>query len=160
MKLTKHILLLTFLSGTLLACNDDKDDVYIPPPANSYLFSIQPEDWYEFEDSEGVVGYETEYEITALTANINDAGAVLVYFDFAGDGVFNALPHVYDNITYLYNTYIQSVQFQVLGAESGVLPSLPGTIDCKVVLIDGVLLKSNPNVDLNDLKAVEKAFKL
>jgi len=37
---------------------------------------------------------------------------------------------------------------------------LPGTIDCKVVLIDGVLLKSNPNVDLNDLKAVEKAFKL
>ena len=160
MKLTKHILMLTLLAGGLVACNDDDDDIYIPPAANSYLFSIQPDSWVTFEDSEGVVGYEVDVDIPALTPNINDAGAVLVYFDFNGEGVFNALPHVYDNVTYLYNTYVESVQIQILGAEVGVMPTLPGTIDCKVVLIDGMLLKAKPDVDLNSLKSVERAFGL
>lgn len=162
MKLTKHILMLTLLAGGLVACNDDDDDIYVPPAANSYLFAIQPEDWADFEDSEGVVGFETEFEIPALTPEINDGGAVLVYFDFNGDGVFNALPHVYDNITYLFNTYVESIQFQILGAEAGIAPSLPATIDCKVVLIDGVLLKAHPDKNPMEmsLQEVERTFQV
>lgn len=162
MKRTKILLLamLPLMALGFAGCNDD-DDNYYTEPASSYLFTIAPEDWYEYEDEFGVIGFETEFEIPALTQQINDAGAVLVYFDFQGEGVFNALPHVYDDITYLFNTYPGSLQMQILGAGVGVEPAAPGAIDCKVVLISGAWLEAKKGeVNFNDLKAVEKAFNL
>lgn len=159
MKLTKHILLLTLAVTGLAACNED-DDLYVPPAAFADHVSIAPNAWGAFEDDFGVIGYETEIEVPDLTQAINDNGAVLVYFDFGGQGVFEALPQVYSDVSISYNTFPGSLLIQMTGINNIEIDPPAGEIFCKIVLIEGVALKAHPDVDIKNmsLSEVESTF--
>src|SRR3546814_4843844 len=114
MKITKHILLLTFLATGLTACKDDDVD-YIPVgEVYSDFITIATNSWEYFEDDYGTTGFQTEFEVPYLTEDIQEYGAVLVYLDY-GSGAFEALPQVYDDVSVLYNTFAYSLQIQMTG---------------------------------------------
>ena len=158
MKLTKHILALTLLAGGLVACNEDDDDIYIPPAAFTDHVSISANSWEPFE-SDGVYGYRTAFDVPDLTENIHDNGAVLVYLDFGGD-VFDALPQVYNDVSILYNTFPYSLEIQMIGINNIEIDPPGGEILCKIVLIEGAALRAHPDIDLKNmtLKDVERTF--
>ncbi|QEC51229.1 hypothetical protein EDD80_101293 [Anseongella ginsenosidimutans] len=158
MKLIKHMLMLTMATGGLVACNDNDDDIYIPPAAFTDHVSISANSWEPFENG-GVYGYLTEFEVPDLTENIHDNGAVLVYLDF-GEGLFDALPQVYNDVSILYNTFPYSLEIQMVGINNIEIDPPSGEILCKIVLIEGAALKAHPEVDLKKmtLKEVERTF--
>lgn len=159
MKVVKHTLMLVLAGAGMTACNNDDDDVYVPPAAYSDHVYIEADSW-EYFDEDGVQGYLTEFSVPDLTESINENGAVLVYFDYAGDGIFDALPQVYNDVSILYNTYPGSVEIRMVGINNIEITPPGGEIYCKIVLIEGVALKAHPDLDPRSmtLQQVENTF--
>ena len=160
MKITKHILLMAFLATGLTACNDDDDD-YVPVGGEiiNYNVTIGPNAWEYFEDDFGTVGVQTDFEVPDLTEDIQEYGAVLVYLDY-GNGVYEALPQVYDDVSVLYNTFPYSLQIQMTGINNIEIDPPGADVYCKIVMLEATVVEAHPNVDLQKmtLSEVERTF--
>ena len=85
---------------------------------------------------------------------------MLVYLSFSGTNYYEALPEVFDGITYgvIHSSGYVGVDISALSGDAINPPSQ--TISAKVVLIDASALAMHKNVNLNDLSAVKKAFNI
>jgi hypothetical protein len=154
----KKILLLlipTFLIFS--SCKKEVTQVQQVDQAYSAVYTIQPSDWVT---SNNGLSYTAELSVPELDNIIYQNGAVLVYLSFSGTSYYEAIPEVFDGITYgsIHSTGYVSID---ISAISGNLINPPSqTISAKVVLIDATALAMHKNVNLNDLGAVQKAFNI
>lgn len=125
--------------------------------AFSAVYDIAPGDW---TTSNGGLSYSAELDIPELDNIIYQDGAVLVYFSFSGTSYYEALPQVFDGITYgaIHGNGYVSIDMSAL---SGNPINPPGqTVSAKIILIDAVRLALRKDVNLRDIQAVEKAFNI
>ena len=125
--------------------------------AFSAVYDIAPGDW---TTSNGGLSYSAELDIPELDNIIYQDGAVLVYLSFSGTSYYEALPQVFDGITYgaIHGNGYVSIDMSAL---SGNPINPPGqTVSAKIILIDAVRLALRKDVNLRDIQAVEKAFNI
>ena len=125
--------------------------------AYSALYTIQPSDWTT--DNNGL-SYTAQLPIQELDNTIYQNGAVLVYLSFSATSYYEALPEVFDGITYgaIHSPGYVGIDISDI---SGATVNPPGqSITAKVVLIDATALSMHKDVNLNDLGAVQKAFNI
>lgn len=123
--------------------------------AFSAVYTIQPGDWTT--DNDGLT-YTASLQIPELDKVIYQSGAVLVYLSFSGTSYYEALPEVFQGFTYgaIHSTGYVSID---IGAISGEEINPPAqTISAKVILIDAAKLALHKDVNLKDLRAVQRAF--
>lgn len=155
MKKLLLLILATFIF--LSSCKKEVTKVEQVDQAYSALSTIQPTDWTT--DNNGL-SYTAELNIPELDNVIYDHGAVLVYISFTGTSYYEALPEVFDGITYgaIHSPGYVGID---ISAVSGDPIDPPGqTISAKVILIDATALSMHKDVNFNDLSAVQKAFNI
>ncbi len=139
------------------SCKKEVTKVEQVDQAYSAIYTIQPGDWTTNNNG---LSYTAELNVPELDNVIYQNGAVLVYLSFSGTSYFEALPEVFDGITYgaIHSPGYVGID---ISAISGDLISPPGqTITAKVILIDATALSMHKDVNLNDLGAVQKAFNI
>ena len=152
--------LLLFLTPAFLvfsSCKKQVTQVQQVDQAYSALFTIQPSDWTTNNNG---VSYTAQLQIQELDNPIYQNGAVLVYLSFSGTSYYEALPEVFDGISYgvIHSPGYVGIDISDV---SGQTITAPGqTISAKVVLIDATALGLHKDVNLNDLNAVQKAFNI
>lgn len=154
----KKLFILSALSVLIFAsCKKEVTEVQKVDQAFSAVYSIQPGDWVT--DNDGA-SYTAQLDVPELDDVIYQNGAVLVYLSFSGTSYYEALPEVFDGITYgvIHSSGYVGVDISAL---SGDLINPPeDVISAKVVLIDAKALELHQDVNLNDLSEVKKAFKI
>ncbi len=123
--------------------------------AYSAVYTIQPGDW--FTENNGKT-YSAELEVPELDNVIYQDGAVLVFIQFEGENYFEALPQVFDGISYgvIHNNGYVVIDLNDIGG-GNINP--PGVrVTAKVILIDAVRLALHRNLDLRNLAAVQQAL--
>jgi len=125
----------------------------------SVIFETSATDWA----GNGVNGYQFSAAAPIITPSIFASGAVMCYIQWGG-GDFMALPYSYLNGSYTRHmlfTYSEAVINVNIRDDDG-LTSNPGNSNSivKVVAISSTGLIQNPDLDLTDYEAVEKAFDL
>ncbi|MGN6436351.1 MAG: hypothetical protein ACTHMM_07440 [Agriterribacter sp.] len=154
----KRILLLLALPLVIFSsCKKEVTEVQRVDQAFSAVYTIDPGDWIA---SDGGRMQSAELEVPELDNVVYQDGAVLVYLSFSGTDYYEALPQVYDGITYgvLHSDGYITIDMTAL---SGNPINAPGqSVRAKVVLIDATRLALRKDVNLKDLKAVEKAFNI
>ena len=107
--------------------------------------------------------YYVNLSYSAITSNIINSGAVLVYAQ-TGTGTYSQLPlTVYPSSSYSSSLEVVSSlgSVQVIWTDSDLTqPANPGTWTFKIVAIASSAIAENPNVDLNDYNQVKAAFNL
>ena len=139
------------------SCKKEVTQVQKVNQAFSAVYNIDPSDWTTTNNG---VSYTAELNIPELDDAIYSNGAVLVYLSFSGTSYYEALPEVFDGITYgvIHSTGYVGIDISTL---SGDLINPPGqTISAKVVLIDAAALAMHKDVNLHDLGAVKQAFNI
>ncbi len=125
--------------------------------AFSAVYTITPSNWSTNNNGQS---FTAQLNIPEIDNNIYQNGAVLVYISFAGTNYYEALPEVFDGITYgaIHSPGYVSID---ISAISGALISAPTqNISAKVILIDAAALAMHKDVNLNDLGAVKNAFNI
>lgn len=154
----KRILLLLALPVIVFSsCKKEVTEVQQVDQAFSAVYTIEPNDWIA---SDGGRVQSAELEVPELDNVIYEDGAVLVYLSFSGTDYYESLPQVYDGITYgvLHSDGYITIDMTAL---SGNPIEAPGqNVRAKVVLIDAARLALRKDVNLKDLKAVERAFNI
>ncbi len=153
----KIILLLTPVFFIFISCKKQVTKVEKVDQAYSAIYTIQPGDWTT--DNNGL-SYTASLNVPELDNTVYQYGAVLVYLSFSGTSYYEALPEVFDGITYgaIHSPGYISIDISDV---SGQAITPPGqTISAKVILIDATALGMHKDVNLNDLNAVQKAFNL
>lgn len=154
----KKLFLLSTLSILVLAsCKKEVTEVQKVNQAFSAIYTIPPGSWATTDNG---LSYTAEIDIAELDNNIYQNGAVLVYLSFSGTTYYEALPEVFDGITYgvIHSTGYIGVDISAL---SGTAINPPAqNISAKVILIDAATLKLHKDVNLNDLGEVKKAFNI
>ena len=154
----KKLFLLSALSILVLAsCKKEVTEVQQVNQAFSAIYTIPPGSWVSNDNG---LSYTAQIDIPELDNTLYQKGAVLVYLSFSGTSYFEALPEVFDGITYgvIHSTGYVGVDISAL---SGATINPPGqNISAKVILIDAATLKLHKDVNLNDLGAVKKAFNI
>ena len=151
----KILLLLTPLFLIFISCKKEVTKVEKVDQAFSAVYTIQPTDWTT--SNSGLI-YTAELNIPELDNVIYQNGAVLVYLSFSGTSYFEALPEVFDGITYgaIHSPGYVGIDISAVSGDP-VTPAAQ-TITAKVVLIDATALSMHKDVNLNDLSEVQKAF--
>ena len=151
----KILLLLTPLFLIFISCKKEVTKVEKVDQAFSAVYTIQPTDWTT--SNSGLI-YTAELNIPELDNVIYQNGAVLVYLSFSGTSYFEALPEVFDGITYgaIHSPGYVGIDISAVSGDPVTPPAQ--TITAKVVLIDATALSMNKEVNLNDLSEVQKAF--
>lgn len=134
----------------------------------SQTITITPDKWYHVGTAgEPDEGYETVQNVSVITQDIVNDGAVLMYLSNNGSQWF-ALPFTFPsgvsstypyseswNFSYLLGQVVIDVQdtdFQTVAPQSSVM--------IKVVAIASLNFKKNADVDWSDYKAVQDRFNL
>ncbi|MGN6530946.1 MAG: hypothetical protein ACTHK0_04245, partial [Ginsengibacter sp.] len=104
--------------------------------------------------------FTAQLNIPEIDNNIYQNGAVLVYISFAGTNYYEALPEVFDGITYgaIHSPGFVSIDISAISGAPIDPPSQ--NISAKVILIDAAALALHKDVNLNDLGAVKDAFNI
>ena len=154
----KKLFILSTLAFMIFAsCKKEVTQVQKVNQAFSAVYNIDPSDWTTTNNG---ASYTAELNIPELDDVIYNNGAVLVYLSFSGTSYYEALPEVFDGITYgvIHSTGYVGIDISAL---SGDLINPPGqTISAKVVLIDAAALALHKDVNLHDLGAVKQAFNI
>ena len=154
----KKILILLIPSFLVFSsCKKEITQVQQVDQAYSAVYTIQPSDWVT---SNNGLSYTAELNIPELDNIIYQNGAVLVYLSFTGTSYYEALPEVFDGISYgaIHSPGYVGIDISDV---SGQAITPPGqTISAKVVLIDATALALHKDINLNDLGAVQKAFNI
>jgi hypothetical protein len=146
------------MDSTALNFNADvnKDDgTCIYNNATSQTISVAQNEWLG-----GGGGYEVSKSAPIITAEIVSTGAVLCYFFDGYD--WSPMPLTYSygswvtHMLYTYNTGV--INFESYD-DDGLSPN-PGAVTFKVVCISSKGMIQNPDLDLQDYKAVKKVFEL
>jgi hypothetical protein len=151
----KKLFLLSSLAVLVFSSCKKDTTVKQVDQAFSAVYNINPTDWVT---ANGGKSYTAELDIPELDNIIYQNGAVLVYISFAGTTYYEALPQVFDGITYgaIHSNGYVGID---ISAISGDLVDPPTQkISAKVVLIDATSLQLHKDVNLHDLGAVKKAF--
>lgn len=153
----RFILLLVLPVVIFSSCTKEITEVQKVDQAFSAVYDIAPGDW---ASSDNGISYAAELDVPELNNTVYQNGAVLVYLSFSGTNYYEALPQVFDGITYgaIHGDGYISVDMSAL---SGNPINPPGqTVVAKVVLIDATRLALHKNVNLRDLNAVQQAFRI
>ncbi|MBX2925108.1 MAG: hypothetical protein KF746_23100 [Chitinophagaceae bacterium] len=154
----KRIYLLLALPLIIFSsCKKEVTEVQQVDQAFSAVYTIEPNDWIA---SNGGKMQSAELEVPELDNVIYQDGAVLVFLSFSGTDYYEALPQVFEGITYgvLHSNGYVTIDMTAL---SGNLVDPPGeNVRAKVVLIDATRLALRKDINLKDLKSVERAFNI
>lgn len=139
------------------SCTKEVTKVQKVDQAFSAVYTIQPGGWVT---SNNGLSYTAELDIPELDDIIYQNGAVLVYVSFSGTSYYEALPEVFDGITYgaIHSTGYVGIDISALSGDPINAPVQ--TISAKVILIDATALSMHKDVNLNDLNAVKQAFNI
>lgn len=139
----------------LSSCKKEVTEVQKVDQAFSATYTIRPSDWTT--DNNGL-SYTASMQVPELDNVIYDQGAVLVFISFEGTSYYEALPEVFDGITYgaiHSNGYVSIDISDITGA---IINPPTQNITAKVILIDATRLGLHKDVNFRDLGAVQKAF--
>jgi hypothetical protein len=139
------------------SCKKEITEVQKVDQAFSAVYDIAPGDWTTTNNGES---YSAELDVPELDNVVYQDGAVLVYLSFSGTSYYEALPQVFDGITYgaVHGEGYISIDMSAL---SGNPINPPGqTVSAKIVLIDATRLALRKDVDLKSLQSVQKAFNI
>ena len=154
----KKLFVLSALAVLIFAsCKKEITKVEQVNQAFSAVYNISPGSWVT---NDGGYSYTAELDVPEIDNVLYQNGAVLVYLSFSGTSYYEALPEVFDGITYgaIHAPGYVGVDISAL---SGATINPPGqNVSAKVVLIDAATLKMHPDVNLQDLGAVKKAFNI
>jgi hypothetical protein len=139
------------------SCKKEVTEVQKVDQAFSAVYDIAPSAWTTKNDG---LSYTAQLNIPELDDVIYQNGAVLVYLSFAGTNYYEALPEVFDGITYgaIHSNGYVGIDMSALSGDAINRPSQ--TISAKVVLIDASALAMHKDVNLNDLNEVKEAFNI
>ncbi len=154
----KRLFLLSALPVFIFSsCTKEVTQVQQVDQAFSAVYDIAPGDWTTTNSG---LSYSAELDVPELDNVIYQDGAVLVYLSFSGTSYYEALPQVFDGITYgaIHGNGYISIDISAL---SGNPVDPPGqTVSAKIILIDATRLALRGNINLRDIQAVEKAFNI
>jgi hypothetical protein len=154
----KKILLLLLPAFLIFSsCKKETTKVEQVDQAYSAVYTIQPGDWTT--DNNGL-SYTAQLNIPELDNIIYQNGAVLVYLSFSGTSYYEALPEVFDGISYGAIHSPGYVGIDISDVSSQAITPPGQSISAKVILIDATALGMHKDVNLNDLGAVQKAFNI
>ena len=139
------------------SCKKEVTQVKQVNQAFSAVYTIQPSNW---TTSNNGLSYTAQLQIPELDNVIYQSGGVLVYLSFDGTDYYEALPEVFDGITYgaIHSNGYVGIDISALSGDPINPPTQ--TISAKVILIDAQALGLHKDVNLRDLGAVQKAFNI
>lgn len=139
------------------SCKKEVTEVKQVDQAFSAVYTIQPGDW---KTTDNGYSYSVDFEVPELDNVIYQNGAVLVYLSFNGTSYYEALPQVFDGITYgvIHGNGYVGVDMSALSGNAIDPPAQP--VSAKIVLIDATKLALHKDINLKDLQQVEKAFNI
>lgn len=123
--------------------------------AYSATYTIQAADWFT---TNGGKTYSAELEIPELDNVIYQDGAVLVFIKFDGQNFFEALPQVFDGISYGVIHNNGYVVIDLNDIDGGNINPPNARVTAKVILIDAVRLALHRELNLKNMKAVQLAL--
>ena len=154
----KRLFLLSALPLFIFSsCTKETTQVQKVDQAFSAVYNIAPGDW---TTTNGGLVYSAELDIPELDNVVYQDGAVLAYLSFSGTAYYEALPQVFDGITYgvIHGNGYVSIDMSAL---SGNPINPPGqAVSAKIILIDATRLAWRRDVNLRDIQAVGKAFNI
>jgi hypothetical protein len=124
--------LLLMLCFSLGSCT--KEVTNVVNQAFSINFPIPANAWVRTTDGKG---YTTSLNVPEITPNITDNGGVIVYLSFDGGDTYEALPEVFNGVS--YGTYHGDgfVNIDLYSTTGGTLASPPGgSIQAKILIVD------------------------
>lgn len=149
-----------FLFSTIVftffsSCKKQVTEVQKVDQAFSAVYNIKPSDWTTNNNG---LSYTADINIPEVDNVIYQNGAVLVYLSFSGTTYYEALPEVFDGISYgaIHSNGYVGVDISSVSGDAINPPSQ--NISAKIVLIDATALSMHKDVDLNNLGEVQKAF--
>lgn len=151
----KILLLITPLFFFFFSCKKEITKVQKVDQAYSAIYTIQSTDWTTTNN--GLI-YTAQLNVPELDNRMYQTGAVLVYLSFTGTSYFEALPEVFNGITYgtIHSPGYVGIDISAVSGDPVNPPAQ--SITAKVILIDATALSIHKDVNLNDLGAVQKAF--
>ena len=152
--------LLIFLSLPLFlfsSCKKEITEVREVDQAFSAVYTINSSDW---KTTNGGQTYSVEFDVPELDNVIYQDGAVLVYLSFSGSSYYEALPQVFDGITYgvIHGNGYVGIDMSAIDGANITPPGQP--VSAKIILIDATRLALKKDVNLKDMQAVERAFNI
>lgn len=150
------LLLLLIAVVALGSCRKEVTRVSEVDQAFSQMFDITPDQW---STSDNGLSYSTTFDIPALSDAIFDHGAAVVYLSFV-DNVYEALPEVYEGISYGAIHSPGSLTVDIYAVDGSQISAPQGEIYAKVILIDAKALNLHPNINLRDYNLVRSTFKV
>ncbi|HET7116230.1 MAG TPA: hypothetical protein VFI29_07050 [Hanamia sp.] len=152
----KKLFVLSVLSLLVFSsCKKEITQVQQVNQAFSAVYTIAPSDW---TTNNGGLSYTASLQIPELDNSIYVGGGVLVYLSFSGTDYYEALPEVFDGFTYGAIHSNGYVSIDISDITGNIMNPPTQSISAKVILIDAQSLGLHKDVNLNDLKAVQKAF--
>lgn len=152
---------------TFNSCKKDDDTAY--QPKGTYGNSnISSEIWTVSTWGNNGGLYYSDFNISTLTASVQNAGAVEVFLSTDGGATWKGLPFTQYGSTsnYLWSfqtqTGLVTVKWTYDGSGLGSDPNTVYGAICKfkIVCISAAGLKTNPNVDYRNYEVLKNAFNL
>ncbi len=129
------VLLLSLLFFS--ACKKEVTEVQQVNQAFSAIYSLAPSGW---STNDGSHSYAQTVSVPELDDIIQQNGGVLVYLSFDNGANYEAIPEVFDGITYGAVHSTGSVTIDLYDVNGGTITAPGGTILAKIVLIDAAQL--------------------
>lgn len=157
-------------SLVFFSCSKDDNSTIVDAQALTSVFEVKNTDW---QTSSAINGYDVTYNLTEITQDITDYGAVWVYYSF-DDGISYELAPSLDRTDSKGNTFDFLAQtgtdnqggYVVLSAlkytgNSNQAPQFSNpNILLKVVSIPSSLYQANKNVNKENYNEVKRVFNL
>jgi hypothetical protein len=150
-------LFLFFALSLLIFSSCKKDVTQTVNQAFSAVYTIAPSNWSTNNNGQS---FTAQLNIPEIDNTLYQNGAVLVYISFEGTNYYEALPEVFDGVTYgaIHSPGYVGIDISAVSGDVVTPPSQ--SISAKVVLIDATALALHKDVNLHDLAAVKKAFNI
>ncbi len=161
----KKLLLLIGVTFLISSCAKDGDPGAQGPAGNanikSFNYTVTPGQW-QVTGSVGV-DYEKYVDLTysEITQDIVDNGAVLIYWQNSGSSIQLPVSLPANNSTFnlLGSSSLGSVSLEYFFSDFASF-SINQNFDFKILVIDGTLRITNPQINWNDPKSVAQGLDL
>ena len=107
-----------------------KKEVIIPN--RTIITTLDSGDWIKFD---GGLSYTAAINMPEIDDYVNENHGILVYFSFQ-DGTYEALPEVYNGISYSYITRAGQIVIEIQSSDGISVVTPPGGVTVKIVLIE------------------------
>jgi len=127
----KRTMILFMACFALLAASCTKSNNQVVVPNETYFVTVKSGDW---KTTDGGKTYSANYSVPAITGDVNANWGVLVYASFS-NGVYEAIPEVYNGIAYSYSHSVGTLSFDIQASDGSTVISPPGAFTVKLVLV-------------------------